>query len=141
MYTKKYVEQVLKVNGLSPSSSDAEIKNLLAHTCCNLDTAFLAALRDPKVTGDAVICGTVSAGFTSTILTAEQRLRPNSIKDLLGIDVEINYADLDSARSARQSVSIGQIMGIAVSSLLFAGLLLVGVMWYFEVGFFHTAFR
>lgn len=138
MYTKKYVQQVLRVNGLSPTSPDAEIKKQLAYTCCNLDEVFLSALRDPNVSEDAVICGTASVGSRSTILTAEQRLRPMAIKNLLGIDVAVNYSDLDAARLQRKNISPRQLFSIFVWSIVCATAMIMGVMWYLKVGFFHS---
>lgn len=136
MYTKEDVERILRINGIDKDASDEDIKSVLLYAKCeNLDDA-VAAIRG-EVSADQDICGLQQPGAKCNVLLADERLKPETIKDLLGIDVKLEYSDIEDARRARQHVSLGQIFGIIGWSLLLAIFGTFGVMWYYQIGIFH----
>lgn len=130
MPTKQHVENVLRINGLSVNASNEDIKSVLLYAKCdNLEEA-IEALRSQQVSGDEDICGIQrSSGAQCNILLSDKRLRPETIKDLLGIDVEVEFSDIEAAQAQRQRVSMGQMLSIAGFSILCAvGILATVIM-------------
>lgn len=137
MFNKEYVNKVLRINGLSSDASDEDLRSVLLYAKCeNVDDA-ISALRDANVKANDDICGLQKTETTCNILLADKRLRPETIRDLLGIDMQVTYDELESAREKRRSVSFVQIAGIFGWSLFCALLSLAGFMWYFGIGLFH----
>lgn len=137
MFTKDHIEKILRINGLSTSASDEDIKSVLLYANCQNVDAAISALRDTTIDGKKDLCGLKKTGAKCNILLADQRLKPENIKELLGIDVSYNYADIDSARASRKSISFAQIFGIFLWSLFGAIATILVVMWYFQSGIFH----
>lgn len=140
MITKKHIERVLRINGLDASAPDDDIRSVLMYAKCqNVDDA-IAAIRDKNAKGDKDICGLQKPGARCNVLLADERLKPETIKNLLGIDVEVNFADIEQARIHRKNLSFLQIFGIVWWSVAFATVALLGVMWHYQIGIFHPYF-
>lgn len=137
MYTKRHIEKILRINGLSLAASDEEIKSVLLYAKCEDADSIIAALRDQRTDADRDLCGVQQPRAHCNVLLADERLRPETIKELLGIDVEVNFADLELARARRQGVTTLQVIGILGWSLACAVAAMVGIMWYYQIGFFH----
>lgn len=136
MFTKKHVERILRINGIDQNASDEDIKSVLLYAKCENVEDAISALRDKYASADADICGLQEPGAKCNVLLVDKRLKPEMIKDLLGIDVALEFDDLEEARAARQRVSFAQIVGIAGFSILFAVILAGLTMWYYQIGFF-----
>lgn len=140
MFTKEHLQKILRVNGLSSESSDEEIKKIIAYAKGQDVNEAIALLREEQVTD--VSNKDKKPDFQTNLLAVEGRLKPASIKRLLGIDLEVNYADLEEARESRKRISFTQILSIALCSLFVA---LVGwfiIMKYYQINllmaFFNT---
>ena len=134
MFKKGHLEQILRINGLTHDSSDEEIRKTIGYAKGqNLDEA-LALLREEKVGTDSK--QNTKPDFQSNFLAVEGRLRPDSIKKMLGIDLEVKYEKLNKARAGRKNVSIWQILGIAVCSLLVALIAGILVMKHYQINLF-----
>ncbi|MEX0930780.1 MAG: hypothetical protein WDZ68_00625 [Candidatus Paceibacterota bacterium] len=134
MFIKEHIERIVRVNGLSHDSSDEEIREAIGYAKgLNLNEA-IAIFREDK---DAIeYLENKKPDFQDNLLAVSGRLRPDSIKRLLGIDLEIDYEKLNIAREGRKSVSIWQIVGIALFSVLFALLAGMFVMKFYEINLF-----
>ncbi|MEX0918227.1 MAG: hypothetical protein WDZ93_03655 [Candidatus Paceibacterota bacterium] len=137
MYTKGHIEKILRINGLSPTATDEEIKSVLLYARCEDTESIIAALRNENVDENKDLCGVQRPSTRCNVLLADERLKPETIKELLGIDVEINFSDLDAARARRQSVSTIQLGIIFACSAVCAAIAMFGIMWYYQIGFFH----
>ena len=138
MYTKRHIEKILRINGLSTSASDEEIKSVFLYAKCEDTDNIIAALRDSGTDQDRDLCGVQRPRTHCNVLLADERLRPETIKELLGIDVEVNFTEIEDARSRRQSISSLQIIGILGWSVACAGIAIMGIMWYYQIGFFNS---
>lgn len=137
MFSKEYVKKVLHINGLSPNSADEEIRSVLLYAKCeNVDSA-ITALRDANTDQTDDICGLQQAPARCNVLLVDKRLSPDMIKNLLGVDMELSYDELEAAREARRSVSWVQIGSIFALSLACAALAILGLMWHYQIAFFY----
>ena len=72
------------------------------------------------------------------ILESDTRLSPQEIDHLLGIKVEVEPAHLPQPkRLTKYGLTFEQIAEVALVTLLISGCVLIGGMWFFEVGMFH----
>lgn len=139
MIRKDYIKKILKINGLSERSNEDDIRSVLLYAKCeNVDHA-IEALRDAQIGQNDDICGLQKAPAKCNVLLADKRLSPDMIKNLLGVDMEISYEELERARAARRSVSTIQIASIFIISFLLALITICLLMWYYEVAFFHPS--
>lgn len=139
MYDKDRVQKILKINGLSNTSSDEDIRSVLLYAKCENVENAITALRDATTSPNDDICGLQKADAKCNILLADKRLTPEVIKSLLGIDMRVSFEEIDQARAARRSVSPVQMLGIFGWSVLCAALTVFGLMWYYQIGLFHPS--
>lgn len=131
MATKAHIENILKLNGLTTASPEHEIRIVLEGAKCQDVDCTIKALKDEKIDRNQDICALqIVDSETHAVLRKDARLEAESIKKLLGIDVEINYADIETARIQRKNVSFFQMLGIFGWSVLCAAGVIVGVMWF-----------
>lgn len=125
MISKEHIERVLRMNGLKPTASDEEIKSLLISAKWHEEDAELAVtvLRENKETHKTHV-DTLHKVFTS-----DDRLDPESISSLLGIDVELNSNDINCLRDQKQTIAMSQIVGIVGMAVAMAFLAIMFLMW------------
>lgn len=125
MISKEHIERVLRMNGLKPTASDEEIKSLLISAKWHKEDAELAVtvLRENKETHKTHV-DTLHKVFTS-----DDRLDPESISSLLGIDVELNSNDINCLRDQKQTIAMSQIVGIVGMAVAMAFLAIMFLMW------------
>jgi hypothetical protein len=135
MIERKYVEQILKVNGISPTAPDEEIREVLISSKWNKDDVetALTVLRENIKTH-------VSRSDTlHNVFQSDQRLSPEAIQSLLGIDVELSANELKNKRQKMRTVSFWQAIGIiGYATLLAFGSILI-VMYVQNFGVFHPS--
>lgn len=132
MATKGHIENILKVNGLTIASPEKEIRIVLEGAKCQDVDCTLTALRDNKIDRNQDICAVEIVDTDAhAVLRKDSRLEAESIKRLLGIDVEINYADIEAARVRRKNLSFLQVLGIVGWSVLCAAGVIAVIMWQF----------
>lgn len=138
MIERSTVELILRANGVSPTASDEEIKELLleARWCAADAEAALSVLRENKTAHEQKI------DSAHEIFNTDQRLKPEAITQLLGIDVEVQRSALQSTKVRAKAPShVWQIVKIVSVSLLLAFGISVFCMWYWEVGAFHYSVK
>lgn len=129
---KTYVLQILKINGLSTDSSDAEIESVLATARISPEAAkrIVKSIRDPlplEEKEDTLL------DFTRT----DGHLSPDAIRNLLGIDMVMDTAQIEALHARRSRSSIMQMVSIFIYSTVLALAGIVGAMWYYQIGVFY----
>ena len=134
MIDRRHIEQILRMNGLDHEASDDEIKSLLISARWHHDdveTALVVLREDPKTHQrhlDAV----------HRVFNTDDRLAPETISALLGIDVEVNNVSEVHQKSLQRGY-YSQLISMVFVSIVLAGIFLVGAMWYLKMGFFYNA--
>lgn len=141
MYTKRHIETILRINGLSLAASDEEIKSVLLYAKCEDVDTIISALRNEKTDADRDLCGASRPKTRCNVLLADERLKPETIRELLGVDVEVRFEDIDVARQQRQQISVAQVLSIFGWSALCAAIAISGIMWYYQIGVFAALAR
>lgn len=133
MLNRNHLEHVLKINGLSATAADEEIKSLLLSAHWHeddVDTA-LTVLRENKVTHEDRI------ETKHHIFRSDQPMKPETISALLGIDVDMSSEDIKTIRYNRQHMSLGQMLGIAATATVLSVVCILALMWFYKFGIFH----
>jgi hypothetical protein len=136
MYTKRHIEKILRINGLSLAASDDEIKSVLLYAKCEDIDTIISALRNEQTDADRDLCGASRPNTRCNVLLADERLKPETIRELLGVDVEVTFEDINVARRQRQQLSVVQVLSIFGWSALCASIAIGGIMWYYQIGVF-----
>lgn len=135
MIDRKNIEQILRLNGLSATAPDEEIRSVLISARWNkedVETA-LTVLRENTKTHESRV------DKLHDVFFADRALTPEAIHTLLGIDVEVNSSELTSLRLRRHNVYQLQLVSIFVFSILIAFGSIVAMLYWHQVGPFHPS--
>lgn len=134
MFERTQIEKILESHGVTPTAPDEEIKAVLIAAKWNkedVDTAIYV-LRDSPEKQDPHV------DALHKLYRTDERLKPETVKALLGIDMEMTSDDIVvSDKRARGGITIKQMLHIAVVSALLGVILLIGAMLTMQVGIFH----
>lgn len=133
MIDKTHIESLLKVNGLTPTSHDEEIRSVLLSARFNHDEvdAAVMILRENTTTNKTRVDGLHKVFRTDTALSSSE------ISSLLGIDVDLNHA-ISSGTRIRQITYFTQSILLFVS-IVFAILAMILYMYSLDIGIFHPS--
>lgn len=133
MTDKRHIESILKVNGLSPTAPDEEIRSVLLSARFNddeVDTALMI-LRENVKTNVTRVDG------LHKVFRTDGALKPAEVSRLLGIDVEI---DKDvSLRNDPKRFSVFELVLLSLVSSLVAVVCLLMYMYSEDIGLFHPS--
>jgi len=133
MIKRSQIENILKVNGVSPTSPDDQIRSVLLSARFDkdeVDTAIMV-LRENKDTKQVRVDG------LHKVFRTDEALQPKEISELLGIEV-------DASTFYRPEANSGAIAGIQyvtvwLFSVFFAVATVLAIMYMNEVGPFHPS--
>lgn len=131
MIDRQHVETLLRIQGVTPTSPDEEIRSVLMSAKFKddeIDTA-ITVLRE-NVTDK-----TFKVDGLHKIFRSEEGLKSQEISSLLGID--INVDELEINNSHRRNLGTSQYITIAVLSIIVAAICVVFVMYQNQMGPFH----
>ncbi len=133
---KKYIESLLRANGIKPPTSDEKIKSVLISAHFNndeIDTALLV-LKENDVDH------TTHVDTLHKVFRSNDRLNSSEINELLGITVEIDELQEDE-KFRRDSIHVMrmQTMLSLFLALVLAVLLIWVVMYRDKTGVFHPS--
>ena len=133
MIDRKHIEKILKVNGLTPTAEDEEIRSILISAKWNKDDVetALTVLRENINTHDSRV------DTLHNVFLTDRRLSPEAIQSLLGIDIEVSSNELASLRESRKRVSIWQIASVISCAVILAVGFVVMFMYTKHIGIFH----
>lgn len=132
MIDRRHIEQILRLNGLTPTAADEEIRSVLISARWHkedVETA-ITVLRENTTTHKSRV------DTLHDVFTTDKKLSPEAIQTLLGIDVEVNSIELESLRKSRESIYIWQILSIFMIAIALAAIFIVFMMYSLKVGIF-----
>lgn len=136
MIERAHIAQILRLNGIDIEAPPEQIKSILLSAKWHEDdveTALTVLREDPNDQQRHV--ETIHKVFRS-----DQRLNPETISSLLGIDVELSSQDIALRRKhARGDLTSGIILHMLMMALVLSTLLIIGSMWLLKVGIFHQS--
>lgn len=133
MIDRSHIEQLLKINGLSPTADDEEIRSVLISARWHkedVETA-ITVLRENKTTHQSRV------DTLHDVFLTDRRLSPEAIHDLLGIDTNVSGSELEQLRNKRKATYLWQIISIVLLALLIATGSLLGLMYMEKIGVFY----
>lgn len=136
MIDRRYIERVLKLNGLSETAPDEEIRSVLISARWDkqdVETA-ITVLRENINTHASRI-----DTFHDVFLT-DKALSPEAISSLLGINVDISSSELQTLRAARRNHYYWQLASIFLIALCLACSFIFGMMYLQSLGPFHPGY-
>lgn len=131
MINKAVVEQYLRANGIDQSATDDDIKSVLFSAKWHQDdveTALMVLRENPETHEQHV-------DALHKVFHNDDRLEPETISNLLGIDVEIQPKE---ARITKDPVNARSVMTSVFFGVIMSGLFLLVAMWYLKTGIFFA---
>lgn len=133
MLKREQIELLLRINGVSPSSPDEEIRSVLLSASFNdndINTAIMV-LRENKVNNTSRVDG------LHKVFRTHDTLKPAEIFSLLGIDIGVdNLAESQKEDIARKDWIQNTIIALMAIAMALGGVFVA--MYVYEVGFFHS---
>tara|TARA_B100000508_G_scaffold120126_1_gene101101 strand:- start:16960 stop:17385 length:426 start_codon:yes stop_codon:yes gene_type:complete len=133
MISRDQVEALLKINGVTPTSPDEQIRSVLLsarYTRDEIDTAIMVLREDTKTRKTRV-------DGLHKVFRSQEALNASEISSLLGIDVDV--ADQISIESRNRAVTSFQYLLIWLLALALAFGGLIFYMYLYKVGIFHPS--
>ncbi len=137
MFDRAQIEKLLLLNGVDTAATDDEIKSVLMSARWHKDDveAAILVLRENRKTHETHV------DSLHKVFRTDDRLRPETVSALLGIEMRIAPEDVAVRRKRNRSLSAGQMMSIGFVSLTLSFIFVMAAMWYLETGVFHQAMR
>ena len=133
MLKREQIELLLRINGVSPSSPDEEIRSVLLSASFNdndINTAIMV-LRENKLSNTSRVDG------LHKVFRTHDTLKPAEIFSLLGIDIGVdNLAESQKEDIARKDWIQNTIIALMAIAMALGGVFVA--MYVYEVGFFHS---
>ncbi|MBY0310016.1 hypothetical protein K2Q16_02655 [Patescibacteria group bacterium] len=136
MLDRKHLERVLKINGVSPTASNDEIRTVL----------LSAHYREVEVDAALVLLQSSDQGVPASdtdsmqkLLRTDGNLNAKEISKLLGIDIIIPGSTSMATKASDRELSLGHHVVIWSLAIIIAILGLGLSMYALEYGFFHPA--
>jgi hypothetical protein len=132
MLKREQLELLLKINGVSPSSPDEEIRSVLLSASFNdndIETAIMV-LRENTVSNTSRIDG------LHKVFRTTQTLKPNEIFSLLGIDIGVENLPETKKQNSDKTAWIQNLLIAFIATIIaFGGVF--AAMYTYKVGVFH----
>lgn len=127
MIDRKHIEDILKLNGVQPGAPDQQIKELLIRARWHEDdveTALVVLRENPKDKKQKI-------DAVHKIIHSNDKLAPETLSAILGIDVEVNEV-VERHRKSLQNAYRRQVLSLAAVSILLAVAFLTVSMGYLQ---------
>lgn len=134
MIDRRHIEQILRLNGLSPTAADEEIRSVLISARWqkeDVETA-ITVLRENVNTHQSRVDTLHDVFMTDKHLDTEQ------IQALLGIDMKVGTSDLDQLRASRRHMYVWQIISIFLLAIVIALGFILTMMYMTQSGIFYV---
>ena len=133
MISRQSVEQFLVSNGIEPNAPDEEIKSLLLKARWHedqVDTAITVLREDAE--------HKQRTSEIRKVFSTDDKMNPQMVSDLLGITMDVSHVEpKHNKRAYKPSLTLGTALSIMLVSLGIASVLLLMLMYHFEIGLFH----
>lgn len=136
MIQRTQIEQVLRLNGLSASAPDEEIKSVLLSARWrrdDIETAILV-LRENTQNHKTHV------DTLHKIFHTDQKLDANAISALLGIEMNVsaNQRRITTRKNVQRKLSINNMLFMVMISLVLSLLFVFGAIWYLHMGLSYS---
>jgi len=134
MIQREQIEKMLRVNGVSPTDSEDEIKSVLisAQWHKNDVEAAILVLRENKTDHKTHV------DSLHKIFRSDDRLSPEAVTSLLGIEMNMTSKDIKKRhKRERGGMTPFQMLKVTIVSLILSFLFVYAAMWYLHIGMFH----
>ncbi|MFW6210043.1 MAG: hypothetical protein ACOC4E_00975 [Patescibacteria group bacterium] len=133
MIKREQVENILKINGVAPTSPDEQIRSILLSARYSKDEVNTAimVLRENSRTNQTRVDG------LHKIFRSDETLRPEEISQLLGIDIDPNQF-MERPTHTRELTAWHHVIMWGLSILLALSGILV-YMYLYQIGIFHPS--
>ena len=133
MIDKKHIESVLKVNGITKTAPDEQIRSVLLSARFKEDEVETAimVLRENVDTKETKVDG------LHKVFRTDQHLKPAEISKLLGIDVDLLETVSVVAHKKGHGFSMLQFMVLWMASIILAVATVMAYMYSHQMGMFH----
>lgn len=138
MFKKEHIEKMLRLNGVSLDDPDDVIKSILISAQWHEDDveAAVLVLRENKDSHETHV------DSLHKVFRSDERLRPETIASLLGIEMDFSSKDIEVRRKrVHRALMPSQVLVMAVISLVSSLIFVFAAMWYLETGLFHQTLR
>jgi hypothetical protein len=133
MINKTHIENVLRANGLSQTSSDDEIRSVLISASYNNDEVDSAVL----VLRENIKSHKTHVDGLHKVFRSDTTLNSAEISALLGVDVDLEHHV--AARTDRRQMSIFIQLILFFISVALAMLCALAYMYVMQIGVFHPS--
>ncbi len=134
MLKREQIELLLRINGVSPSSPDEEIRSVLLSASFDdndINTAIMV-LRENMINNTTRVDG------LHKVFRTHDTLKPAEIFSLLGIDIGVNnLPEKQKANLEKKNWIQSTVIGLMAIVMALGGVFLA--MYVYEVGFFHSS--
>lgn len=133
MLDRTHIENFLRLNGVSPTAPDEEIKSVLISASwhqSDIDTA-ITVLRENTDTQRRRV------DSLHRVFNTDDHLQPEMVSALLGIEMDVSPEQVALRRSRRGGLPWSDILRILATSFTLSIIFVLVAMWYFEIGWFH----
>lgn len=135
MFDRAQIEQILKLNGLTPLAKDEEIRSVLLSSRWNKHDVeeALTVLRENSKTHETQV------DSLHQFLRSEGRMSPDTISALLGIDMSVSPEEVQKQRQPafRESHGALNTFMVVLLAVFSAALFIFTVMWKMKIGMFY----
>lgn len=135
MIDRKYIENILRLNGSSATAPEEEIRSVLISARldkADVDSAITVLRENVKTRENRV-------ERVGNVFTTDKRLGPEAIHSLLGIDVKVSETEIESARVRGRNRYWLQIVSIFFIAGAIAAGSLLAIMYTQKIGIFHPS--
>tara|TARA_B100000745_G_scaffold297640_1_gene244869 strand:+ start:738 stop:1151 length:414 start_codon:yes stop_codon:yes gene_type:complete len=134
MIQRTQIEQILRLNGLSASSPDEEIKSVLLSARWHSDDIEAAIM----VLRENVKDHTTHVDTMHKVFHTDQKLDAQAISSLLGIEMNLTSDQVGtSVKNTRAKLHFNNILVLGLISLLLSLIFVFAAMWYLKMGLFY----
>lgn len=136
MFQKSHIEKLLRLNGVKPPVQNEEIKAVLISAKWHKDDidAAILVMQEDSLTHKTHV------DSIHKVFRSDERLRPETVSSLLGIQMDMTSADIAVGRlGSKNTMSMSQMTVIALSSLILSLIFVLAAMWHLQMGLFHQA--
>lgn len=133
MIDRNHIEQILRINGLTPTAADEEIRSVLISAKWQQDEVetALTVLRENKNTHESRV------DTLHDVFLSDKHLSPEAIESLLGIKVEVDPKEMEHMHDRQRLVTLMQMLIIICSASIIALSSVLSIMYFGQFGVFH----
>lgn len=134
MLDRKHLERVLKINGVSPTAADEEIRAVLLSAHYRADEVDMALM----VLRENITTKTTRVDSLHKLVRTDDSLSAKEISKLLGIEVSVPTLGRPRQQVAKTTTTMTERVVVAVLSVVIALIGLGLAMYVLEFGVFHA---